>query len=84
MRQPLTNRQAGLKRRQRSGQVTLGFPHVADPLMADREVALPLGIGRVLLRQPLTNRQAGLKRRQRAGQVTLGLPHVADPLMANR
>ena len=60
LRQRLNNPQAGLNGRKRTGQVTLGLPHGADPRPDDRDPVLQPGIGRFLLHQPQEDVQPSL------------------------
>ena len=69
----------GLKR---AGEIALRRAHVADPLVADGEVALPFRVARIGGGEALADGKAGLKGLKRAGEIALRRAHVADPLMA--
>ena len=58
--------------------------HLADLVVADRQVALPPGVARIGGGQLLGDRDAGLVARERGLQIALGLLHFADLFMADR
>jgi len=60
------------KGQQRAGEVALGDEHVADLVVADREIALPGGIVGVPRGEGLADGQAVAKGLQRAGEVAPG------------
>ena len=64
--------------------IALGEQHVADPVMAHREVALPLGVGGIAAGERFGNGEGVTVGRKRAGAIALGEQHVADPVMADR
>ena len=70
--------------RQRRRQVALRLLHVADPVVRDREVALPAGVAGVRFGQALGYRVQGPVARQRRRQVALRLLHVADLVVRGR
>ena len=69
---------------QRAGQIALRPLDAADIVVADRQVALPLGIVRVLRRQALADVEAGAMGLQRAGQIALRPLDAANSLVADR
>ena len=78
------DRERGLVAGQRRRQVALRYLHVADPIVRDREVALPPGIASIGFGQPLTDRERGLVAGQRRRQVALRHLHVADLIVRDR
>ena len=70
---------------QRDGQIALRLLDAADIVVwLIDEVALPLGIVRVLRRQALADVEAGAIGLQRAGQIALRLLDAADIVVAER
>jgi len=70
--------------RERARPITLGDQHVADPLMARREIVLPPGIGRIARGERLADAEPLAVGSERARPIALGDQHVADPLVAHR
>ena len=69
---------------QRRAQIALRHLHIADLLVAHREVALPTGIARVRRRQTLADGMARPEARQRRVQSSLRHLHAAYPFVAHR
>ena len=69
---------------QRGFEIALRHLHVADLVVADREIALPARIAGVGLRQALANGEAVGIGFQRGFEIALRHLHVADLVVADR
>ena len=78
------NGERGAVGRKRAVAIALREQHVADPVMADREVALPFGVGGIAAGERFGNGERGTVGRKRAVAIALREQHVADPVMADR
>ena len=65
-------------------RVASSAEHVADPVMADRQIAVPAAIGCIAGCQFFGDRQIFAIRRQRTGKIALRHQDIADFLMADR
>jgi len=67
-----------------SKQIPLAHQNVADPIIGNRKIALPVRIACVRPRQPLFDRKSRLIGFQRLGQIPLANHNVADLSVGNR
>ena len=67
----------------RAVQIALPLQHIADPAVADGQVALPVGVVAIRRGEALGDGHAGAVGGQRAVQIALPLQHIADPLVAD-
>ena len=74
----------GLVSCQSTGQIALSLQHIADHLVVDAEVALPIGIAGICLGEPLGKSEPIAKGRQRFGELSLRHQHIADQIERHR